>query len=195
MSNQDHLTEDTAFLPANQQYVCMSFLTPTKEDKTTLSGVKIRGVFSTYEEACDHAKKIQSYDEYHNVFVGEMGKWLSFDPNPESEYVKDAEYANQKLNSIMKNYKENQEKSKLFHEHQKNIQIQKNLQDNIDQKKKNKEEIITEDPEEKKCTSSLEELDKQIKKMESRKKELEEINNGLSLKLNMDKSNDSGMTV
>tara|TARA_B100000768_G_scaffold181141_1_gene203032 strand:+ start:3868 stop:4455 length:588 start_codon:yes stop_codon:yes gene_type:complete len=195
MSKKDHLTEDTTFLPPNQKFVCISFLTPTKEDKTTLSGVKIRGVFSTYEEACDHAKKIQSYDEYHNVFVGELGKWLAFDPNPESEYVKDAEYANKKLDSIMKNYKENQEKAKLFHEHQKNIQIQKNLQENIDQKKKNKEEIITKDTEEKKFTSSLEEIDKQIKKMEERKQELDDINKGLSLKLNMNKTDASERTV
>ena len=65
-----------------------------------------------------------------------MGKWLAFDPNPDSEYVKDAEYANQKLNSIMKNYKSKSEKSKLFHEHQKNIQIQKNLEANITQRRK-----------------------------------------------------------
>ena len=195
MSTQDHLTEDSTFLPENQKFVCISFLTPTKEDQTTLSGVKIRGVFSTYEEACLHAKKIQSYDEYHNVFVGEMGKWLAFDPNPESEYVKDSEYANEKLNSIMKNYKENQEKSKLFHEHQKNIQIQKNLQSNIDQKKKNKEQLVTEETGKRNITSSLEEIDKQIKKMEERKQELEDINKGLSLKLNMKKPGESEMTV
>ena len=41
----------------------------------------------------------------------------------------------------MKNYKENQEKSKLFHEHQKNEQIKKNLDANIEQRKKNKEEL------------------------------------------------------
>ena len=141
MSKKDLLTEDTAFLPKNQKFVCLSFLTPTKEDKATLSGIKIRGVFATYDEACAHAKKIQGYDEYHNVFVGEMGKWLPFDPDPESKYVSDSEYANEKLNSIMKNYQENQEKSKLFHEHQKNEQIKKNLDANIDQRKKNKEEL------------------------------------------------------
>ena len=101
MSKVDLLTEDTVLLPTNQKFVCLSFLTPTKEDKATLSGIKIRGVFDSYENACNHAKKIQSYDEYHSVFVGEMGKWLPFDPDPDSEYVKDSEYANEKLNSIM----------------------------------------------------------------------------------------------
>lgn len=184
MSKHDNLTEDTQFLPANQKFVCISFLTPTKEDGTTLSGLKIRGVFAAYEDACQHAKKIQSYDPEHNVFVGDMGKWLAFDPDSESEYVKDAEYANEKLNSIMKNYKENQEKSKLFHERQKNIQIQNNLTTNIEQKKKNKQELLDGDESIKQnITSSVEEIDKQIKKMEERQRELSDINKGLSLKL------------
>ena len=191
MSKQDYLTEDTVFLPENQKFVCISFLTPAKEDKVTLSGIKIRGVFGTYDEACQHAKNIQNYDEYHNVFVGEMGKWLAFDPDPESKFVKDAEYANEKLNSIMKNYKENQEKSKLYHEHQKNIQIQKNLETNIIQKKKNKQELIDGDQDKKNIASSLEELDKQIKKMEERKQELEDINKGLSIKLKKPQSVES----
>ena len=202
MSKKDFLTEDSAFLPANQKFVCLSFLTPTKEDKATLSGIKIRGVFDTYESACEHAKKIREYDEYHNVFVGEMGKWLAFDPDPESEYVKDSEYANEKLNSIMKNYKENQEKSKLFHEHQKNEQIKKNLDANIEQRNKNKRELDenlanANEEEKQKLLKNMEEIEKQIKKMEDRKSELEDINKGLAIKLNMGKTpnKDSEMTV
>ena len=81
MSKTDYLTED-AFLPAGQKYICMSFLTDkpaesTEEGvanvkKTTLSGIKIRGAFETYEAACEHAKTVQSIDPYFNVFVGEM---------------------------------------------------------------------------------------------------------------------------
>ena len=84
MSKKDLLTEDTTFLPANQKFVCLSFLTPTKEDKATLSGIKLEEYLILMNEACEHAKKIREYDEYHNVFVGEMGKWLAFDPDPES---------------------------------------------------------------------------------------------------------------
>lgn len=194
MSKKDLLTEDTNLLPENQKFVCLSFLTPTKEDKATLSGIKIRGVFATYDEACAHAKKLQNYDEYHNVFVGEMGKWLPFDPDPESKFVKDSEYANEKLNSIMKNYQENQEKSKLFHEHQKNEQIKKNLDANIDQRKKNKEELnqsienVSEEQKQK-IIQDMDQIEKQIKKMEDRKSELEDMNKGIAIKLNMGKSN------
>lgn len=200
MSKTDYLTEDTSLLPKNQSYVCLSFLTPTKEDKATLSGIKIRGVFRDYEEACEHAKKIQNVDKYHNVFVGEMGKWLAFDPDPDSEFVKDSEYANQKLNSIMKNYQENQEKSKLFHEHQKNIQIQKNLDSNIEQRKKNKQEldetmVEASEAEKEKLVQNIDEIEKQIQKMEERKQELEDINKGIAIKLKLDQGKQTEMTV
>ena len=194
----DYLNEDT-INPSNQKYVSISFLTPEKEDKITLSGIKIRGCFENYEDACNHAKKLQEVDEYFNVYVGEVGKWLPFDPNPESEFVKDSEYANDKLNDLMKKYKENQEKSKLFHEHQKNEQIKKNLDSNIEQRNKNKleleSEMLTADKEEKtKLMNNLKAIEEQIKKMEERKQELEDINKGLSIKLKMEQ-NGNEMTV
>lgn len=200
MSKQDYLTEDTTLLPKNQNFVCLSFLTPTKEEQVTLSGIKIRGVFSTYEEACEQAKRLQSVDQYHNVFVGETGKWLPFDPNPDSEFVKDSEYANEKLNSIMKNYQENQEKSKLFHEHQKNIQIQKNLDSNIEQRQKNKQEldetfVDASDAEKENLVKNMDEIEKQIQKMEERKQELEDINKGIAIKLKLDQNQQTEMTV
>lgn len=195
----DYLVEDS-INPSNQKYVCISFLTPEKEDKITLSGIKIRGCFEDYDEACKHAKKLQEVDEYFNVYVGEVGKWLPFDPNPDSEFVKDSEYANDKLNDIMKKYQENQEKSKLFHEHQKNEQIKKNLQSNIDQRNKSKKELehelINADEEmKKKLMSNLDAINEQIKKMEEKTQELEDINKGLSIKLKMDQNKTTEMTV
>ena len=130
-----------------------------------------------------------------------MGKWLAFDPDPESEYVKDSEYANEKLNSIMKNYKENQEKSKLFSEHRKNEQIKKNLEANIEQRNKNKSELNetisnTKGEDKQKLLRNIEEIEKQIKKMEDRKSEIEDINKGISIKLKMgEKPDQSEMTV
>ena len=66
MSETDYLTKDT-LLPEGQRFVCLSFLTPSEENKHTLNGIKIRGVFPNYEMACNHAKKLQSVDKYFNV--------------------------------------------------------------------------------------------------------------------------------
>lgn len=109
----DYLNVDPEI--SGQKYVCLSFLTPSKEDKTSLTGVKVRGVFDDYDEACEKAKELQEIDPYFNVFVGEVGKWLAFDPEPDSKYVKNSEYADAKLNDIMKNYQVSQEKARIFH--------------------------------------------------------------------------------
>ena len=128
-TNIDYLTEDS-MLPSNQKFVCISFLSDVN-NKSTLCGIKIRGCFEKYEEACAHAKQIQSVDPCFNVFVGECGKWLPYNPNPESDKVKSSEYPNDELNKIMKGYLENQEKAKLFHEQRKNEMIRQSIIDNI----------------------------------------------------------------
>jgi hypothetical protein len=133
--SSDYLSEDT-INPSNQKYVCLSFLV---EEGKTLSGIKVRGSFETYDEACLHAKKLQAVDESFNVFVGEVGKWLPFNPDPDS--IKDFEYANNELNEMMKGYAANQERAKLFHEQRKNEMIQKSINDNIENRMTNLNEI------------------------------------------------------
>ena len=173
----DYLTEDT-FLPSDQKFVCISFLSDS-EKKTTLSGIKIRGVFGTYESACAHAKNVQTSDPYFNVFVGEMGKWLPFDPNPDSESVKDSEYANEQLNTMMKAYLENQEKAKIYHEQRKNELVRKNILDNMTTRQENMSELKKElenaktTDEKNNLESNIKTIESQIKKMEEKKLELD----------------------
>jgi hypothetical protein len=179
MSNKsDFLTEDN-LLPSNQKFVCMSFLKPQKEDNTTLSGIKIRGVFEEYNDACKHAKKLQECDPYHHVFVGEMGKWLPHDPDPDSKYVKDFEYANEQLNNMMKSYVDNQEKAKLFHEQRKNDMVRKNIVDNMELHTKNMNELkdtldSVSDNEKKNIEKRLKTMENNISTMEKKKKDIEE---------------------
>lgn len=195
MSKTDYLTED-AFLPSGQKYICMSFLTnkPTdgedaKENKTSLSGIKIRGAFETYEAACEHAKTVQSIDPYFNVFVGEMGKWLPFDPNPDSEAVKDSQYANEELNNMMKTYMENQEKAKIYHEQRKQEMVRTTILDNLQSRKesladleKNLDKAQSQDDKNEVLSieQSMKAIAEQIKTMEDRKEELDEQITNLS---------------
>ena len=175
----DYLTEDT-ILPNDQKFVCISFLSDT-EKKTTLSGIKIRGVFSTYELACNHAKKVQSIDPYFNVFVGDMGKWLPFDPSPDSEAVKDSEYQNDELNNIMKSYIENQEKSKIFHEQRKTELMRQGIVDNLSNKqtiRKETEDKLNQARENNK-KEEVESLEINIKNIDDQIKEFEDKRNNL----------------
>ena len=187
MSKPDYLSEDT-LLPKDQKFVCLSFLTD-KENKTTLTGVKVRGVYETYDEACKQAKNLQAVDEAFNVFVGEMGKWLPFDPAPDSEAVKTSEYANEELNNMMKSYLENQEKAKLFHEQRKNELMKKNIMENITTRHTNlkevQEQLTSATEEEKKILEdTVKSIEEQIEKMEVKKNELDEQIN--TIKSNLD---------
>jgi len=169
MSKSDYLNEDPVL--EGQKYVCISFLTPSQEDQSTMTGIKVRGVFEDYEDACKRAKELQEMDQAFGVFVGEVGKWLPFDPEPESKFVKGSEYANDELNEIMKNYLVNQEKSKIFHEKRKNEMTRKNIEENIT---KTREQMLKTEKEHKKTSGDtkhtmeirMQNLDKRIKEME-----------------------------
>lgn len=73
---------------------------------TTVRGLKIRGTYNSHEEAVSRSKKLQRMDTLHNIFVGEVGKWLPWDPEPSK--IKEQEYAEDELNTLMKKYKENE---------------------------------------------------------------------------------------
>ena len=84
------------------------------EFRTSMRGVKVRGVYGNPKEAEIKAKKLQSKDKYHNIFLGEVGKWTPWDPSPNE--VKDQEYNNDQLNNLMKKYKENEDSREQFFE-------------------------------------------------------------------------------
>jgi hypothetical protein len=187
MSKLDLLTEDT-LNPSDQKFVCVSFLTDP-DNKSSLSGVKIRGVFDSFDSACAHAKKLQSVDPYFNVFVGDVGKWLPFDPNPDSQLATNSEYANEQLNTMMKAYMENQEKAKLFHEHRKQELVRENILESLDTRRKNLAEVgaklaVSKNGHEKESLGkSVQEIEKQIQKMEEKKAELDQQLSNLSAQL------------
>ena len=85
--------------------------------RTTVRGLKVRGSFDTYEEAQHRVKTLQKLDPSFNIFIGQVGFWLPWDPVPSE--VQNQEYAEDQLNSLMKNYKENESKKDEFFETQK----------------------------------------------------------------------------
>lgn len=84
--------------------------------QTTMRGLKIRGSYGQKEEAESRAKKLQKMDPDHNIYVGQVGKWLPWDPSPAA--IPDQEYAEEQLNTLMKKYKENEEAREQFHKEQ-----------------------------------------------------------------------------
>lgn len=84
---------------------------------TTVRGVKVRGVFNTYEAAQTRSKVLQRMDKNFNIFIGQVGYWLPWDPN--ADKIADQEYLDKDLNKIVKCYNENKEKKDAFFEDEK----------------------------------------------------------------------------
>ena len=83
--------------------------------KTTVRGLKVRGVYDTMDEAkkrCDVLKKI---DPNFNIMIGQVGCWCPWSPNPND--IDDQNWSETQLNTLMMNYKKNKEsKDELFNE-------------------------------------------------------------------------------
>lgn len=85
--------------------------------QTSMHGLKVRGVYSTHEQACARAKALAKKDPIFNIYVAEVGEWLPWDPNPDD--VQEGEYANEELNKLMKAYKDQAAKKDAFFEEEK----------------------------------------------------------------------------
>ena len=85
--------------------------------KTSVRGVKVRGVFDSKREADIRAAVLQRQDALFDVFVGQIGYWCPWDPNPQK--IDDIEYMNNDLNKLVKEYKANEVKKDMFYQEQK----------------------------------------------------------------------------
>lgn len=138
------------------------------EFKTSVRGVKIRGVFESLKEAQRKAKVLQTRDPTFHVFVGQVGYWLPWDPNPDN--IENQEYAEQQLNEIVKKYKENrQAKDEIW-----NDDLQKRIQATKDQGQLGAKQVVETEPSIKEIKDSgvasgaelkTEEADKMVKTM------------------------------
>jgi hypothetical protein len=81
--------------------------------KTTIRGVKIRGVYGSTEEAQVRARKLMRLDGKFDIFAAQVGKWTPWDPS--AHQIPDQEYANEQLNELMKKYKQNEDATDEFY--------------------------------------------------------------------------------
>ena len=85
--------------------------------KTSVRGLKVRGVYETYKEAEIRAKALQRRDRSFHVFVGTVGAWLPW--NPEADKIQNEEYLEDELNTLIQEYKKNQVHKDMLYEQEK----------------------------------------------------------------------------
>lgn len=109
------------FKSSNSEKLESEFL--EKNDfRTTIRGLKIRGSYETLPEAQKRCEHIKKFDPQFDIFVAQVGCWCPWSPNPED--IQDVEYSETQLNTLMKKYKENQEKKDELYRLRKGDMIQ-----------------------------------------------------------------------
>lgn len=75
--------------------------------KTSVNGFKIRGSYDSVEDAQKRAQALKRLDNRFNVFVAEVGCWCPW--NPSASEIQDVQYDETQLNTLMKQYNDQQE--------------------------------------------------------------------------------------
>ena len=97
------------FMDANEERLTDEF-GKTYDFQTSVRGLKIRGSYSTQEEAELRCKMLREVDPNHNVYVGPVGMWMPWDPD--AYKTGKVEYLEEESNQLMGEKIKNEEKAK-----------------------------------------------------------------------------------
>lgn len=111
---------------------------------TSMRGVKVRGTYETLREARKRAQLLQNRDRNFNVFVGQVGYWLPWDPAAND--VEEQEYQEGRLNELMKKYQENADNRDFMYEQDKEERL-KRAREEVRRRKEEAERLRREEQE------------------------------------------------
>lgn len=97
------------FVEAHGDNISKQFLTENKF-QTDTRGIKVRGTYSTQEEAEIRSRLLRELDPNHDVYVGQVGLWMPWHPN--AYKTNRVEYLETELNQLMHEKEKNEIKAK-----------------------------------------------------------------------------------
>lgn len=109
LTSENLLGDYKNFIENNEEQLQNRFNVENKF-QTNVRGVKIRGSYNTQEEAEMRAKLLRETDPSHDVYVGQVGMWMPFDP--EAYKTGKVEYLESELNDLMHAKKQNESEAK-----------------------------------------------------------------------------------
>jgi hypothetical protein len=80
-------------------------------------------VYDTVDDATARAHAIKKFDNNFHVYIAEVGCWCPWSPYPDA--IKDGEYAETQLNTLMKKYQESQDAKGEVYEQRKREMVQR----------------------------------------------------------------------
>ncbi len=97
------------FLDANEERLDDEF-NSANSFQTSTRGLKVRGVYSTQEEAELRCKLLREVDPNHDIYVGPVGNWIPWEP--EAYKTGRVEYLEDELNQLMNEKNKNEAAAK-----------------------------------------------------------------------------------
>jgi len=116
------------FLDANEERLEDAF-GKSCDFQTSVRGLKVRGSFSTQQEAELRCKLLREIDPNHNVYVGPVGMWMPWEP--EAYKTGRVEYLEEELNQLMSEKNKNEAAAKQEFEKRVRESKRKAIEENI----------------------------------------------------------------
>ena len=137
-SNINYLVDDEKI--HNQNFACISIITPFKLKGCNKYLIKCRGVYGNEIRTEDECKKLNKKDPTFDVYKVSVGEWIPWKDN-----CKVNEDPSSELNELMMYYLKERDNSKLLHEKRKEELKKGQVNDFQDTKKNNTDEEIKND--------------------------------------------------
>ena len=121
------------FLDKNEERLNGVF-NKTHDFQTSVRGLKVRGVFSTQEESEKHCSKLRERDPAHDIYVGQVGVWMPFEPN--AYKTGKVEFMEPELNRLHQEKMANEIKAKEAFDERIKAAKRKAIEENIEKARK-----------------------------------------------------------
>lgn len=129
LQESSKVSEDyTTFLEQNENTLQEEF-DETHQFQTSTRGIKIRGSYGTVQEAQLRAKLLREKDPNHDIYVGQVGVWMPWEPD--AYKTGQVDHLEEELNQLMVEKKKNEQKAKEEFDQRVRESKQKAIEDNI----------------------------------------------------------------
>lgn len=129
LQESSKVSEDySTYLEQNENSLQEEF-NETHQFQTSTRGIKIRGSYGTVQEAQLRAKLLREKDPNHDIYVGQVGVWMPWEPD--AYKTGQVDHLEEELNQLMVEKKKNEQKAKEEFDQRVRESKQKAIEDNI----------------------------------------------------------------
>jgi hypothetical protein len=134
LKNTDIASEYKGFLEQHEERLTQEFQ-EKYTFQTNTRGLKIRGVFPSQKEAELRSKMLREADPHHDVYVGQVGVWMPWEPD--AYRTGRVDYLQKELNDLMNEKIKNEQDAKQHFDERLKESRRKAIEENIRKAREN----------------------------------------------------------